>query len=56
VSYNKNKLDILKEALFQFQLRRDGLTGTPKEFTLLAETRNAGDDFWGAIDFEEISR
>jgi hypothetical protein len=51
-----NSLDILKEALFQFQLRRDGLTGTPEEFTLLAETKTAGDDFWGAIDFEEISR
>ena len=51
-----NSLDILKEALFQFQFRRDGLTGTPEEFTLLAETKNAGDDFWGAIDFEEISR
>jgi hypothetical protein len=53
---SSNSLDILKEALFQFQLRRDGLTGTPEEFTLLVETRSAGDDFWGAIDFEEISR
>ena len=53
---SSNALDILKEALFQFQLRRDGLTGTPEEFTLLAQTKTAGDDFWGAIDFEEISR
>jgi hypothetical protein len=30
--------------------------GTPEEFTLLAQTKTAGDDFWGAIDFEEISR
>jgi hypothetical protein len=37
-------------------LRRDGLAGTPEEFTLLAQTKTAGDDFWGAIDFEEISR
>jgi hypothetical protein len=53
---SSNALDILKEALFQFQLRRDGLAGTPEEFTLLAQTKTAGDDFWGAIDFEEISR
>ena len=53
---SSNALDILKEALFQFQLRRDGLAGTPEEFTLLAQTKTAGDEFWGAIDFEEISR
>lgn len=51
-----NSLDILKEALFQFQLRRDGLTNTPEEFSLLVETKVAGDDVYAAIDFEEISR
>ena len=51
-----NALDILKEALFQFQLRRDGLTNTPEEFSLLVQTKVAGDDVYGAIDFEEISR
>jgi hypothetical protein len=51
-----NSLDILKEALFQFQLRRNGLTNTPEEFSLLVESKVAGDDVYGAIDFEEISR
>lgn len=51
-----NSLDILKEALFQFQLRRDGLTNTPEEFSLLVESKVAGDDVYAAIDFEEISR
>ena len=51
-----NSLDILKEALFQFQLRRDGLTNTPEEFSLLVQSKVAGDDVYGAIDFEEISR
>jgi hypothetical protein len=49
-------VDILKEALFKFQLKRDGLTGTPEAFTLAAQTKVAGDDFYGALDFEEISR
>lgn len=51
-----NSLDILKEALFQFQLRRNGLTNTPEEFSLLVQSKVAGDDVYGAIDFEEISR
>jgi hypothetical protein len=50
-----NALDILKEALFQFQLQRDGLAGTPEEFTLLVQTRVAGDDVYAALDWEEIS-
>ena len=50
-----NALDILKEALFQFQLQRDGLAGTPEEFTLLVQTKVAGDDVYASIDWEEIS-
>lgn len=49
-------LNILKEALFNFQLRRDGFTGTPEEFSLLVETKTAGDDVYAALDWEEISR
>jgi hypothetical protein len=48
-------VDILKEALFKFQLERNGLTGTPIEFTLVARTKVAGDDFYGALDWEEVS-
>lgn len=51
-----NPLDILKAALFQFQLRRNGLTGTPEAFTLTMETKVAGDDAYASIDWEEISR
>jgi hypothetical protein len=50
-----NAIDILKAALFQFQLQRDGLTDTPEEFSLLIETKVAGDDVYAAIDWEEIS-
>lgn len=49
-------LNILKEALFNFQLRRNGFTSTPEEFSLLVETKAAGDDVYAALDFEEISR
>jgi hypothetical protein len=49
-------LNILKEALFNFQLRRDGFTSTPEEFSLLVETKTAGDDVYSALDWEEISR
>ena len=50
-----NSIDILKAALFQFQLQRDGLAGTPEEFSILVETKNAGDDVYAALDWEEIS-
>jgi hypothetical protein len=50
-----NPIDILKAALFQFQLQRDGLAGTPEEFSILVETKTAGDDVYAALDWEEIS-
>ena len=50
-----NSLDILKAALFQFQLQRDGFTSTPEEFSLLVETKIAGDDVYASVDWEEIS-
>ena len=49
-------LNILKEALFNFQLRRDGFTSTPEELSLLLETKVAGDDVYASLDWEEISR
>jgi len=48
-------VDILKEALFKFQLERDGLTGTPYELTLVASA-NANADIHASMDWEEISR
>lgn len=49
-------VDILKEALFKFQLERNGLTGTPYELTLVVASDTAGADVYAAMDWEEISR
>lgn len=49
-------VDILKEALFKFQLERNGLTSTPYELTLIIASKVAGDDVYASIDWEEISR
>jgi hypothetical protein len=50
-------LDILKEALFKFQLERNSLTKTPFELTLVAAadtTNNSG--MFASMDWEEVSR
>ena len=49
-------IDILKEALFKFQLERNGLTGTPYELTLVCATNSSGADVYASLDWEEISR
>jgi len=50
-------LDILKEALFKFQLERNNLTKTPFELTLVAATDTEnGSGMFASIDWEEISR
>jgi hypothetical protein len=49
-------LDVLKDALFRFQLERNGLTSTAYELSLVVSTNNAGSPVYGAIDWEEISR
>jgi len=50
-------LDILKEALFKFQLERDGLTNTPYELSVtVAANSNTGSAALVSMDFEEISR
>lgn len=49
-------VDILKEALFKFQLERNGLTGTPFELSLVAAAGTDGGDIFGSMDWEEISR
>jgi hypothetical protein len=48
--------DILKEALFKFQLERNGLTGTAFPITVTMATAFASDDGLATIDWEEISR
>lgn len=49
-------VSILKEALFKFQLERNGLAGTSYELTLCCSTNTAGADIFAGIDWEEISR
>lgn len=49
-------VDILKEALFQFQLERNGLTQTPFELTLVCATNTVGADVYASMDWEEVSR
>lgn len=49
-------VDILKEALFKFQLERDGLTKTPYELSLICSSDFAGATVFGSMDWEEISR
>jgi hypothetical protein len=49
-------VDILKEALFKFQMERNGLTSTPQEVTLVATSGAAGAQMFASIDWEEITR
>ena len=50
-------VDILKEALFKFQLERDGLTNTPYELTVtVAANSSTGSAALVSMDWEEISR
>ena len=51
-------IDILKEALFKFQLERNGLTGTPYELTVVvaASPISSSEEVYAAMDWEEISR
>jgi hypothetical protein len=53
---SSTSVDILKEALFKFQLERNGLTGTPYELTLVCATNSAGADVFASLDWEEVSR
>jgi hypothetical protein len=50
-------LDILKEALFKFQLERNNLTKTPFELTLVAASDTSNNSgMFASMDWEEISR
>ncbi len=50
------QVDILKEALFSFQLERDSLNGVCYELTLCATADTPTSTCYGAADWEEISR
>jgi len=49
-------VDILKQALFQFQLERNTFTSTPEPFTIAIAAGTATSNCYAAIDWEEISR
>lgn len=49
-------IDVLKEALFKFQLERNGLTSTPINVTLEVAAATANERIFASIDWEEISR
>jgi len=49
-------IDILKEALFKFQLERNSFTSTPYELTLVVASEDAGADVLATMDWEEVAR
>jgi hypothetical protein len=49
-------VDILKEALFKFQLERNSLTGTPFEISLVLAAKTNGEGVYASMDWEEISK
>jgi hypothetical protein len=51
-----SQVDIMKEALFKFQLERNGLTSTPYELTLVVASDSSNDTVVASLDWEEISR
>ena len=53
---NTTPIDVLKEALFRFQLERDGLTNTPYELSLVLTASANTSTVHALMDWEEISR
>ena len=49
-------LDILKEALFSFQLERDSFTGTSYELSLIVSASTNTELIYSSMDWEEVSR
>jgi len=49
-------VSLLKEALFKFQLERNGITNTPYELALVVTSDTNGADVYASFDWEEISR
>jgi hypothetical protein len=52
----QTQIDILKEALFKFQLERNSLTSTPLEITLVVASNSSSDTLLASMDWEEVSR
>ena len=53
---SNSPVDILKEALFKFQLERNTFTSTPEVLTLVVSTSSAGADVYASLDWEEVTR
>jgi len=49
-------VDILKEALFKFQLERDSLNGIPYELSIVCAADTNSSNIHASMDWEEISR
>lgn len=52
-------VDILKEALFRFQLERNIFTSTPYEISIVVAAQSVGgggNNIFGSMDWEEVSR
>jgi hypothetical protein len=49
-------IDVLKEALFKFQLQRNGLTGTPEPITIAMSASVNTVSALASMDWEEITR
>jgi hypothetical protein len=53
----KGSIELLKEALFRFQLLRNGLTGTAIELTVVCSSATATNaSVFASVDWEEITR
>lgn len=53
---NTSQINILKEALFSFQLERNGLTSAPYELSLILTASANTSTVHASMDWEEISR
>jgi hypothetical protein len=51
-----SQVDLPKDALFKFQLERNGLSLTPYELTLIVASDGASDTLVASMDWEEVSR
>tara|TARA_R110001606_G_C15311631_1_gene643650 strand:+ start:75 stop:1331 length:1257 start_codon:yes stop_codon:yes gene_type:complete len=49
-------VDILKEALFKFQLERNTFTSTAEELSLVMASNGNNDEVYGSLDWEEVTR
>lgn len=51
-----SSITLAGQDFFKYQLERNGLTGTPRNFSLVAVPGANGDDILGSIDWDEITQ